>query len=220
MHGLDKDSRLGISLVPTYPSKWYTRSNTATALLSLSIAIYYGVYEFALTSSVDNSGITFQLAVIAAAHALYGLTLFFVMSAHHPKLAGFIGFIMFFLVSAYAFWISKDTGNTYFAILVIAGLLSGLYGWLLATIINASIITLLIMIQVGEISANENYSALQVVIYVAVSVMTILLWSSVNRGEDEPVLQKMQKAKRPKLRKTRVPSGGATSRLSTDTLIN
>lgn len=207
-----------ISLVPTFPARWYTRSNTALSLLSAAFAIYYGVFEFALTDATDNSGITFQLAVMAMGHALYGLTLFFVLSVHHPKFAGFISFLMFFLISSYSFWITKDDINTYFAVLVIAGLLSGLYGWMIATLANATIIAMLIMIQTGDISVNENYSTLQLVIYVMVSIMTILLWSSASKDseddEDTPVHHKVKKSRRKKIK------GGATPNLNTDILLN
>ena len=170
---------MALTVVPTYPTKWYTRSNIATALLSAAIAIYYGIFEFNISSADDNSGITFQLAILAVVHALFGLTLFFVLAAHHGKLAGFISYLLFFLVSGYSFWITKDAVNTYFAVLIIAGLLSGLYGWLLSLMVNASVMTMLIMIQTGSISANDNYSALQIVIYGGVTIMSLLLWSSI-----------------------------------------
>lgn len=173
------------------------------------------MYEFVLTSQDDTSGITFQLAIIAAAHALYGLTLYFVLSAHHPKLGGFIGFLLFFFMAGYSFWITKDVTNTYFALLVIAGLLSGLYGWLMSAVLNASVLTLLVMIQTGDISVNESYSALQLVIYGIVSVMTILLWSSAKEDDGEFAMP------RPKAKKISTKKGVASAQnLSTDILIN
>ncbi len=214
---------MAFTLVPEYPTKWYIRSNTATALLSLAIAVYYGVFEFGITSGPDNSGITFQLAILAVAHALYGLTLFFALATHHPRAAGLVSYLLFFLVSGYSFWITKDAVNTYFAVLVIAGLLSGLYGYILSGLINASIMTLLIMIQTGEVSANENYTILQIVIYGAVSVMSLLLWSSVSSREEpaEGVLETMQKRKEPKKsRRKKAPKGAVTETLSTDILTN
>ncbi len=206
---------MGISLVPTYSPKWYTRSNTATALLSLALAIYYGVFEFALTSSEDNSGITFHLAIVAAVHALYGLTLYFVLAAHHPKAAGFISYLLFFAVCSYSFWITKDSVNTYFAILLVAGLLSGLYGWLLATLLNAAVLTLLVMIQTGDVSVNENYTVLQLVIYGVIGVMTVLLWSSAGAADSgEHAMDRV------KVRKKKVRGGAVATNLSTDILTN
>ncbi len=211
---------MDITIFPTFSSRWYTRVNTATSLLSLSIAIYFGIFEFVLTDATDNSGITFQLAILALAHALYGLTLFFALALHHPKLAGFISFLMFFIVSAYSFWITKDTVNTYFAILVIAGLLSGLYGWLFATAVNASVISLLFLMQSGSVSANNNFSALEIVIYSVISIMTLLMWSSIG-GSAEPesnanasFIDKMKQRKKKKIK------GAISENLSTEILIN
>lgn len=191
------------------------RSNTASALLSLAIAIYYGVFKFVLTDSIDNSGIDFVLAVMAMAHALYGLTLFFPLAQHHPRAAGFVSFLLFFVMSSYSFWITKDETNTYFALLVIVALLSGMYGWIVSLMFNTSIITLLIMIQMGNLSASENYTPLMIVIYTAVSIMTILLWTSMNKIDDEN--QPILKLKKPKLSKAGKSTG---PNLSTDILIN
>jgi reverse gyrase len=146
--------------------------------LSLSIALYFGGYEFVLTSAVDTSGTDLVLAVLAAMHALYGLTLYFVLVAHHPKIAGFISYLLFFMASAYSFWITKDANNTYFALLAIAGLLSGLYGWLASVVFKASGLTMLILLQTQTVSSNENFSTLQLVMYAAISIMSILIWSS------------------------------------------
>lgn len=206
-----------IKIVPTHDHKWYTRSNTASAILSLAIAAYYGVFEFIATNSTNDSGINFQLAVFAAAHALYGLTLFFALSAHHPKLSGFISYLLFFIVSSYSFWISKDANSVFFSVLVVAGLLSGLYGWIIATLFNSSVITLLIMMQTGDISSSGDFSTLNVVIYVVVSIMSVLIWSSAlsedesNQSSAQGIVSKHIHKKTP---------GATSANLSTNILID
>ena len=208
---------MSFSPVPSRPAKWYVRSNMATSLMSLAFTIYYGVFQLPLATTPDNSGVTFQLAVIAAAHALYGLTLFFVMSAYHTKFAGFVSFIMFFMVSSFAFWITVADSNTYFAILVITGLMSGLYGWIFATLINASVLTMLITLQTSEYAVNENYTLLQIVIYGVVSVMTILMWPSVGDKDNKKLAYESKKPKRSRTSKV---SRGGGGNLSTDILID
>ncbi len=77
------------------------------------------------------------------------------------------------------------------------------------------------MIQTGDVSASENYTVLQLVVYAVVSVMTLLLWSSfTSENEDNrPVLDKMKPARK-KRRKTKGAKGDTTSNLSTDILTN
>lgn len=185
------------------------RSNTATSLLSASIAIYWGVYEFVVSGPQNTSGIDLTLAVMAAAHALYGLTLYFVLAAHHARIAGLMSYLLFFFVSLYSLWISVEVTNTYFSVIAVAGMLSGLYGWLIATTLNASVLTLLVLINNGQFSANENFSTLQIVMYAAISVMTIILWTAIPSDDSKPRRKKHKKA-----------SKGDNSSLSTDILID
>lgn len=202
---------MGISLIPTFDGRWYNRVNAATALLSATLAIYWGVFEFVFSGPGNRSGLDLYLAVAAGVHALYGLTLYFVLETRYPRTASVISFLMFYIVGIYSVWITKDADAAYFTIMVIAGLLAGIYGWLIANLLNALVLAILLVFSTSTVSTGAGYSELQVAIYAVVSIMTLVIWTAMAGSEGRQTPHHGRSKRR---------SAGKEINFSTDVLIN
>ncbi len=202
-----------MSIIPAFDGRWYTRINIATAFMSTALAFYWGVYEFVITSEPGNrSNLDAALAIAALVHAVYGLTLYHILSTDYPRTASFISFMMFNLVGLYSVWITRHEEGAYFGILISAALLSGIFGWLVAVVLNSLSIAVLVLLVSPTMGAPERYSIVEIVIFAITSVMSIVVWSALPNGDGGETSVKKPHFKRK--------SAITSASLSTDVLIN